>query len=78
MSHRDYQAMNVRIGAILPWRANNYIEVVSRLVKWAETEGLMVICADRIINDDISINWSKSKKREIIKSNLHKQTGIQL
>ena len=56
MSHRDYQAMNVRIGAILPWGANNYIEAVSRLVKWAETEGLMVIWADRIINDDISIN----------------------
>jgi len=57
MSHRDYQAMNVRIGAILPWGANNYIEAVSRLIKW--TEGLMVIWADRIINDDISINWSR-------------------
>lgn len=64
MSHRDYQAMNVRIGAILPWRANNYVEVVSRLVKWAETKGLMVVWADRIINDDISINWSNLERRK--------------
>jgi len=41
MSHRDYQAMNVRIGAILPWRANNYVNAVSRLVKWAEINGRM-------------------------------------